>query len=335
MAENKAIWVLIETEYGKAHPVGYELLHGAASLAQEKKCGLTAVVIGSHVEQICRDAIHYGADTVLWVDGAEYEIYTTDAFAYALTELVRKYRPEVLLIGATGNGRDLAPRVSCRLETGLTADCTGIGIDRVSGNITWIRPAFGGNLMATILCPERRPQMGTVRPGVFKKGVYDTGRTGVIRRENIRVGPELIRTRIVERVQEVTESVDLERANVIIAGGRGVGSAGNFCILRELADVVGGTVACSRAVVDAGWLPYIYQVGQSGKTVSPSLYFAIGISGAIQHLAGIAGAETVIAINEDPEAPIFGAADYGIVGNLHEVVPALTEALHRKKCGDL
>ena len=227
--------------------------------------------------------------------------------------------------------RDMGPRVSCRLQTGLTADCTGIDIDEESGNIAWTRPTFGGNLMATIMCPDHRPQMGTVRPGVFKKGAFDESLTGEIVKEEIHVAPEEIRTTLVERVSEIAEAVNLEEADIIVSGGRGVGSEENFKLLEDLASELGATVGCSRAVVDAGWMPHAHQVGQSGKTVAPKLYFAIGISGAIQHLAGISGSDTVIAVNKDEDAPIFDVADYGIVGNLNEVVPALTAAFKARK----
>lgn len=327
----KNIWVFIETECGKPKNVGYELLNVARPLADQKGCPLIAVVIGKDIENVAKDAICYGADSAIIVDGPEYEHYTTDAFTKAMVTLVEKHRPETLMIGATNNGRDMGPRVSCRLKTGLTADCTEIDIDEKTGNIAWTRPTFGGNLMATIMCPDNRPQMGTVRPGVFKKGAYDQSRTGEIIREDIRVSPEEIRTTLVERINEITEAVNLEEAEVIVAGGRGVGSAENFKLLEELADVLDGTLGCSRAVVDAGWMPYAHQVGQSGKTVAPKLYFAIGISGAIQHLTGIAGSDTVIAVNKDPDAPIFGVADYGIVGNLTEIVPALTESFKARK----
>ncbi len=327
----KNIWVFIETECGKAKNVGYELLNVARPLAQQKGCPLVAVVIGKDIENVAKDAICYGADSAIIVDGPEYEYYTTDAFAKALVTLVEKYRPETLMIGATNNGRDMGPRVSCRLKTGLTADCTEIGIDEDTGNIAWTRPTFGGNLMATIMCPDNRPQMGTVRPGVFKKGAYDKDRTGEIIREDIHVPAEDIRTKLVERVNEVTEAINLEEAEVIVAGGRGVGSAENFKLLEELAAELDATLGCSRPAVDAGWMPYVHQVGQSGKTVAPRLYFAIGISGAIQHLTGIAGSDTVIAVNKDPDAPIFDVADYGIVGDLNEVVPALTEAIKARK----
>ena len=325
------IWVFIETECGKAKNVGYELLHVARPLADQKGCPLVAVVIGKDIEGVAKDAVCYGADSAIIVDGPEYEYYTTDAFTKAMVTLVEKYKPETLMIGATNNGRDMGPRVSCRLKTGLTADRTGIDIDEEPGNIAWTRPTFGGNLMATIMCPEHRPQMGTVRPGVFKKGAYDEGRSGEIVKEEIHVAPEEIRTNLVERVNEVAEAVNLEEAEIIVSGGRGVGSAENFKLLEELAAELGATVGCSRAVVDAGWMPHAHQVGQSGKTVAPKLYFAIGISGAIQHLAGISGSDRVIAVNKDEDAPIFDVADYGIVGNLNEVVPALTAAFKARK----
>lgn len=331
LTDYKNIWVFIETECGKAKNVGYELLHVAKELANEKGCKLIAVVIGNKIRSVAQDAICYGADSAIMVDGEEYEYYTTDAFVNAMATLIEKYKPETLMIGATNNGRDMGPRVSCRVKTGLTADCTEIAIDAETGNIAWTRPTFGGNLMATIMCPDHRPQMGTVRPGVFKKGAYDESRTGEIIEEKIHTPKEEIRTRLVERVNEVAESINLEEAEIIVSGGRGVGSAENFAMLQELADVLGATLGCSRAVVDAGWLPHAHQVGQSGKTVAPKVYFAIGISGAIQHTAGISGSDTIIAVNKDEDAPIFDIADYSIVGNLNEVVPALTEAFKAQK----
>lgn len=326
----KDIWVFIETEEGKAKNVGYELLRAARPLADQKGCQLKAIVIGYEVEKTAKEAICYGADAAILVEGEEYAYYTTDAFTEALTILIQKYKPETLLIGATANGRDMAPRVSCRIGTGLTADCTGLGIDKKSGYVEWTRPTFGGNLMATTECPNHRPQMGTVRPGVFQKGTCDAKRTGEIIKENIRIPGQNIRTTLVEHVREAAEGIDLEGADVIVAGGRGVGSAENFRLLEELAAKLGGVVGCSRAVVDEGWLPHIHQIGQSGKTVTPKLYFAVGISGAIQHLAGISGADTVVAVNNDPDAPIFQAADYGIVGDLKEVLPELIKAFSNK-----
>ena len=352
LADYKNIWVFIETECGKPKNVGFELINAAKPLAQEKGCELIAVVIGKDIEGVAKDAICYdiGAGTgsvsvemaLRASEGAVYAIEkkedalallheTTDAFAKALVALVEKYKPETLMIGATNNGRDLGPRVSCRLKTGLTADCTAIAIDEETGNVAWTRPTFGGNLMATIMCPENRPQMGTVRPAVFKKGAYDEAKTGEIVKEEITVAADEIRTTLIERVKEVAESINLEEAEIIVSGGRGVGSQENLQLLQDLADVLGATVGCSRAVVDAGWMPHAHQVGQSGKTVAPKLYFAIGISGAIQHVAGISGSDTIVAINKDPDAPIFDVADYGIVGNLNEVVPALTEAFKAEK----
>ncbi len=331
LSRYKDMWVFIETECGRAKNVGFELLHAARPLADEKGCELVALVVGYKVEEAAKEAIAYGADRVILIDAQEYEYYSTDAFVGALTAMVQKYRPETLMIGATNNGRDMAPRASTRIGTGLTADCTGIGIDEETGCMAWTRPTFGGNLMAVIMCPDHRPQMGTVRPGVFKKGVPDRSRKGEIIREAFRVQPEEIRTELVERVREVAEAVNLEEAEIIVSGGRGVGSADNFKQLFELAEVLGAEVGCSRAVVDAGWMPHIHQVGQSGKTVAPKLYIAVGISGAIQHLAGIGGAEKILAVNKDPDAPIFRAADYGIVGNLNDVVPALTAAFRAMK----
>lgn len=331
LSKYKNIWVYIETERGRAKNVGFELLNAARPLADQKGCELVALIIGNDVSEAAADAIRYGADSAILVEGPEYEYYTTDAFVNALVAMVEKYKPETLMIGATNNGRDMAPRVSCRIRTGLTADCTEISIDEESGNMAWTRPTFGGNLMAVIMCPDHRPQMGTVRPGVFRKGRYDESRTGEVIRENFHTPAEEIRTVLVERVQEVADLVDLEGAEIIVSGGRGVGSADNFRQIFELAEVLGATVGCSRAVVDAGWMPHIHQVGQSGRTVAPKLYIAIGISGAIQHLAGIAGADRVLAVNKDPEAPIFKVADYGIVGNLNDVVPALIETFRNKE----
>lgn len=329
--EYKNLWVVIETEEGKARNVGYELLTPGRRLADEQNEKLVAVVIGHQVEAVAKKAIAYGADEVLLVDGEEYNLYNTDAFVNALEKLIDKHKPSVVLMGATNNGRDMGPRLACRIKTGLTADCTGIDIDEESGNIAWTRPAFGGNLMATILCPNNRPQMGTVRPGVFKKGNLDEEKTGEIIRENIQISDEEMRVSLIERVKEVTETVNLEEAEIIVSGGRGLGQMENFSYIRDLAEVLGGAVGASRAAVDAGWIPHAHQVGQTGKTVAPKIYIACGISGAIQHLAGMSGSDTIIAINKDPDAPIFEVADYGIVGNLFDVIPVLIEEIKKLK----
>ncbi len=325
------LWVYVETEENEAKNVGYELINPGRGLADKMGQKLVAVVIGGKVDDIAQKAIDYGADEAIVVEGDEYYEYSSDAFGTALDSLIMKYKPAAVLIGATNNGRDLGPKVACDMQTGLTADCTGLEFDVEGGNMVWTRPAFGGNLMAMIQCPDNRPQMGTVRPGVFKKPELTEGRQGEIIKEDIHISPDKIRTKLIERIQEVAEAVNLEEADIIVSGGRGVGSAEGFEPIRELASVLGATVGASRAAVEAGYIPRAHQVGQTGKTVGPKLYIACGISGAIQHLAGIAGADVVVAINKDPEAPIFGRADYGIVGDLFTVVPALTAEIKKQK----
>ena len=265
------------------------------------------------------------------VEGEEYAHYSTDAYAIAICTLVEKYGPTSMMIGATNNGRDLGPRVSCRLNTGLTADCTALDIDEESGNVAWTRPAFGGNLMATIMCPNHRPQIGTVRPGVFKKNVVE-GNTAEIIREDLHVPADQIRTQVLEVIKEMGgENVDLEGAEIIVSGGRGVGGPEGFEVIRALARELGATVGASRAAVDSGWIAHAHQVGQTGKTVAPKLYIACGISGAIQHVAGMSGSDVIVAINKDPDAPIFGIADYGVVGNLFEILPVLVQEIKKAR----
>ena len=331
-AKTKDLWVFVETnEDGTAKNVGIELLTPGKMMADKQGGKLVAVVIGSYVDAAVGAANSHGADQIIVVDGPEYKHYTTDAYTIALCTLVEKYGPTSMLIGATNNGRDLGPRVSCRLKTGLTADCTALDIDDESGNVAWTRPAFGGNLMATILCPDHRPQIGTVRPGVFKKNELSNGSAEIIK-EDIRVTEDKIRTQVLELIKEMgDESVDLEGAEIIVSGGRGVGGPEGFEPVRALAKVLGATVGASRAAVDSGWISHAHQVGQTGKTVGPKLYIACGISGAIQHLAGMSGSDIIVAINKDPDAPIFDVADYGIVGNLFEVLPVLTEEITKAK----
>ena len=331
-AKTKDLWVFVETnEDGTAKNVGIELLTPGKMMAGKQGGALVAVVIGNNVDEAVKAASEHGADKVIVVDGPEYASYTTDAYAIALCTLVEKYGPTSMLIGATNNGRDLGPRVSCRLKTGLTADCTGLDIDEESGNVAWTRPAFGGNLMATILCPDHRPQIGTVRPGVFKKSDAVEAKAEVIK-EDIHVDAKDIRTQVLELIKEADgENVDLEGAEIIVSGGRGVGGPEGFEPVKALADVLGGVVGASRAAVDAGWIAHAHQVGQTGKTVGPKLYIACGISGAIQHVAGMSGSDCIVAINKDPEAPIFDIADYGVVGNLFEVLPVLTEEIKKAR----
>ena len=330
-AKTKDLWVFIETnEDGTAKNVGLELLTPGRDLAGKQGGAVAAVVIGSNVDAAVKAAGEHGADKIYVVDGPEYAQYSTDAYAHALCTLVEKYGPTSMLIGATNNGRDLGPRVSCRLKTGLTADCTALDIDAESGNVAWTRPAFGGNLMATILCPDHRPQIGTVRPGVFKKTPAES--KAEIIREDIHVDAKDIRTQILEILKDMDgENVDLEGAEIIVSGGRGVGGPEGFAPVKALAEALGGVVGASRAAVDSGWIAHAHQVGQTGKTVAPKIYIACGISGAIQHLAGMSGSDCIIAINKDPDAPIFDVADYGVVGDLFEGLPVLTEEIKKAR----
>lgn len=332
-SKSNDLWVLVETTPGgKALNVGLELLNPGRGLAQKQGGALVAVVVGMGIEDAVQAAITHGAARVITVEGPEYKTYTTDAYTFALHHLVKKHKPKTLLIGATPNGRDLAPRLSCRLQTGLTADCTGLDIDAESGNVAWTRPAFGGNLMATILCPEHRPQMGTVRPGVFTKEKATAPYAANIIQENCPLPAHTIRTRLLQVVENTAaEQVDLEGATFIVAGGQGTGGPKGFSLLEQLAKALGATVASSRAAVEAGWAPYARQVGQTGKSVAPKVYIACGISGATQHLAGIANAGFVVAINKNPDAPIFNVADYGIVGDLFDVLPPLIEEISNYK----
>ncbi len=331
MSDYKNIWAVVETENGQAKKVGLEMVVGARKLADAVSEKAVAVVIGSGVDAAVAAATSYGADQVIVVDGADFADYSTDGYTYALEQLVNKYKPATLLIGVSINGRDLAPRLAARLKTGLSADCLAADIDASTGVVQWTRPVYGGNSLAVIECPEARPQMGTVRASVFKPSEPDTARTAEVITEDIAIPAGTIRTAVVEKITEVGEGVKLEDAEVVIAGGRGVGSEEGFEMLKELASLMGGAVGASRAAVDAGWIPQVTQVGQTGKTVTPKLYFACGISGAIQHLAGMSGSDVVIAINRDAEAPIFEVADYGIVGNLKQVLPVLTEAIKKIK----
>ena len=332
MSENKNLWVLVETkEDGSAVNVGLELLNPGRKMADTLGGNLVAVIIGEEVSKAKEEIKDHGVDAIITCEGEIYKEYNTDVYAHAVEKLVEKYNPNTILIGATNQGRDLGPRVAARLHTGLTADCTELDVDAETGNVQWTRPAFGGNLMAQILCPDSRPQMGTVRPGVFSKEAF--GRKDNIEEieDNIEYTGE-IRTKILNFIpRDEGEEVDLAGAEFIVSGGRGLGESANFKLIEDLAEALDGTVGSSRAAVDAGWISHAHQVGQSGKTVGPKVYVAVGISGAIQHLAGINASDTIVAINKDPDAPIFDVADYGIVGDLFEVVPAITEKLNARK----
>jgi len=327
----KDIWVWVETFEGNARSVGLELLTPGRKMADSTGQLLTAVVIAEKTSSALKSAVAYGADKVIVLEDTAFNEYNTEIFTGAMTQLIEKYKPDTILFGATSNGRDIAPRIACRVKTGLTADCTELSIDTNTGNVQWTRPAFGGNLMAVIECPNTRPQMGTVRPGVFKKGHFDESRTADILNETVKI-PENPKVIMLDRTEDAAETVvNLEEAEIIVSGGRGLGKPENFSLIKSLAEVLGAAVGSSRAAVDAGWISHAHQVGQTGKTVGPKLYIACGISGAIQHLAGISGSDIVIAINKDPDAPIFSIADYGIVGNVLEVIPALIDEIGKNK----
>ena len=330
--DHKNIWVYIETKDGQLKNVGLELLNPGRELADGTGEKLVGVLIGDGVAALAPAVIAHGADSVIVVDSPDFAWYETERYTKALEDLIAKHKPSALLIGATNNGRDVGPRLACRLKTGLTADCTELGLDEETGNVAWTRPAFGGNLMATILCPGTRPQIGTVRPGVFKKGAEVAPHAEIIH-EDYHVAPEKIRTKLLRVIQEAAaEIVDLEGAEIIVSGGRGVGGPEGFAThIKPLADAMGATVGASRAAVDSGWISHAHQVGQTGKTVAPKLYVACGISGAIQHQAGMSGADCIVAINKDPNAPIFEIAHYGIVGDLFEVLPLLTAEVIKRK----
>ncbi len=330
----RGVWVFVEQTEGEAAKVSWELLGKGRELADALGVELAALVIGEQVEALCHEAFAYGADKAYLVDEAVYRHYRTEAYLKAVCHLIERYKPEVILMGATGLGRDLAGAVATVVKTGLTADCTGLGIDD-KRNLMQTRPAFGGNIMATIMCDKFRPQMATVRPHVMAMPEYEAGRTGEIVRESCPVAEADILVKVLEVISDRSgkEQIDIGGAEFIVSGGRGMMGKENFALLQELADELGGVVGASRSAVDAGWMPPERQVGQTGKTVRPKVYIACGISGAIQHLVGMQDSDTVIAINRDREAPIFEVATYGIVGDLFDVVPALTEQIRGLKQG--
>lgn len=323
----KNIWVFAEQRQGEISPVVIELLGEGKKLADEIGAELCAVLLGKDIKGLTKELISYGAQKVYVADSPLLENYTTDAYTKVICDAVNEFKPEIMLLGATHIGRDLAPRMSSRLDTGLTADCTKLEIDPEDKKIMQTRPAFGGNIMATIICPNNRPQMSTVRPGVMDKAIKDESKVGEIINLDFKLSESDIRTKVIKTVKTKKDLVSLVDANVIVSGGLGLGNAGGFEMLKKLADKFGGVVGASRAAVDAGWIDHSHQVGQTGNTVKPTVYIACGISGAIQHLVGMQDADIVIAINKNPSALIFGVADYGIVGDVNDIVPMLTEQL--------
>lgn len=325
----KDVWVFIEHKRGRVANVSFELLGEGRKLADALGVNLCGMLLGEGVEECAREAIKYGADKVYLIESPILKDYRTDAYTAGAVNLIKQYKPEIVIFGATTQGRDFAGTIATTIYTGLTADCTGLDIDPETKLLRQTRPAFGGNIMATILCKRHRPQMATVRPKVFAMPEKDDSRTGEITREQLPIGEDKVRTKILEFLQ-VAETVNLVDAEVIVSGGRGIGGSENFAVIRELADVMGGAVGASRAAVDAGWIPYEHQVGQTGRTVRPKIYIACGISGSIQHQAGMKTSEIIVAINKDPEAPIFKIATYGIVGDLFQAVPMLTKEFKKR-----
>jgi electron transfer flavoprotein alpha subunit len=328
----RRIWVYIEQADGKVHPVAWELLGVARRLADEvndKEAVVEGILVGSQVETLAEEAIHYGAQTVYVVDEPTFKNYLNKPYTTALTTLVKKYDPEVFLVGATTLGRDLAGAVATSLRTGLLA--MGEVKDDPKKLLLATRPAFGGNVIATILCRNHRPQMATVRPRVFTSAPRQAEAKGEIVHETIEITPQMINAEILEFITNAAATVKLEYADVIVSGGRGLGGPKGFELIKELADELGGVVGSSRACVDAGWIKYDHQVGQTGKTVRPKLYIAAGISGAIQHKVGMQESDFILAINRDPHAPIFEIATMGIVGDLYEVIPALIKQIRALK----
>ena len=340
--EYKGVYVYAQQVDNKLGSIAFELIGKAKDLAADLNTFVAAILVGSNVKSLADELAEYGADKVIVIDDPELKEYRTEPYTHAFASVIKEFKPEIVLIGATAIGRDLGPKVSARVHTGLTADCTQLDIgdfplvarpgeEQLHNQLLMTRPAFGGNTIATIACPYNRPQMATVRPGVMQKKDREPGRKAEIIEFNPGFTPNSNYVEILEVVKAVNEVADIMDAKILVSGGRGVGSPENFKILQDLADAIGGQVSCSRAVVDAGWKPKELQVGQTGKTVRPNVYFAIGISGAIQHVAGMEESDIIIAINKDESAPIFDVADYGLVGDLNKVVPKLTELIKANK----
>lgn len=323
----KNVWVIAEQRQGKITPVVIELLGEGRKIADDIGVELCAILLGHNVDNLADELIKFGANKVYYANSPLLEKYTTDGYTKVIVDAVNDIKPEIILIGATHIGRDLAPRIASKLDTGLTADCTKLDIDPEDKKLRQTRPAFGGNIMATIICPNNRPQMSTVRPGVMDKAERDENKKGEVVKLSVKLTKKDIRTEVVEIVKFKKELVSLTEANFIVSGGLGLGNADGFKLLKRLADRLGGVVGSSRAAVDAGWIDNSHQVGQTGTTVKPTVYIACGISGAIQHLAGMQESDIIIAINKNESAPIFEVADYGIVGDLYDVVPKLLELL--------
>jgi len=333
IADYNGVWVFAEQREGELQKVSLEILGEGRRIADELGVKLTALLLGNNIEALAKTLAEHGADEVLVADDKNLEHYTTDAYTKVICDLANERKPGILFVGATFIGRDLGPRIAARLSTGLTADCTSVEVEVENGNLLATRPAFGGNLMATIACPDHRPQMATVRPGVFAK-ISTDGSNCNIEKVEVKLVDSDIKTKVLEIIKSKKEIIDIAEADFIVSGGRGVGSKENFELLRELAKALDGTVAGSRAAVENGWIDGAYQVGQTGKTVRPQIYIACGISGAIQHVAGMQESDLIIAVNKDDSAPIMKLADYAIVGDIAKIVPELTAQVREIKNAD-
>ncbi|QQE73354.1 electron transfer flavoprotein subunit alpha/FixB family protein [Brevibacillus composti] len=326
LEEYKGVWVFLEHRDGQIVPVSLELLGAGRQLADKRGVPLAGILIGDRVRPLCETAFQYGADQVYLYDDPIFADYRTESYMRAVIACVQKHKPETILYGATSTGKDLASAVATDLETGLTADTTMLDVEQETGLLQASRPAFGGNIMATILCKKHRPQMATVRPKVMKALPPDPERRGEIIAESLPLREQDIRTKVLKIIRETQSKVRLDEADIIVAGGKGLGSKEGFQLMHRFAEAIGATVGASRDAVEAGWIDHAHQVGQTGVTVTPKIYFAIGISGAIQHLVGMQNSGLIIAINKDPQAPIFQSCHYGIVGDAFEIVPLLIEA---------
>ncbi|MFL8672850.1 electron transfer flavoprotein subunit alpha/FixB family protein [Clostridioides sp. GD02404] len=323
------VWVIGEQREGKINPVTIELIGEGRKLADQLGKELSVVIAGYEVDKEVKELLHYSVDKAYYINDPLLKDFTTDGYAISIADLIEVKKPEVVLVGATSIGRDIAPRIAGKIGTGLTADCTKLEIDLTDNKLLQTRPAFGGNLMATIVCPKNRPQMSTVRPGVMAKAIRTESENGVLEVVNPGLTEKMIRTRLVEMLPQEKKAINLTDARIIVSAGRGLKRAEGFELIKELADKLGAEIGASRAAVDSGWIEHSHQVGQTGTTVRPELYIACGISGAIQHLAGMSDSKYIVAINKDSKAPIFNICDYGIVGDLYEILPEMIESLNR------
>ncbi|SKC35929.1 electron transfer flavoprotein subunit alpha/FixB family protein [Maledivibacter halophilus] len=331
LKEYSDIWIIGEQREGKIHPVTIELIGEGKKLAKGIDNKVVVVVAGYEIDEEINKLLYYGVDKIIYISSPLLKNFSTDGYASSISRLILERKPEIVLVGATSIGRDIGPRIAAKVGTGLTADCTKLDIDKEDGKLLQTRPAFGGNLMATIICPKNRPQMATVRPGVMKKAAHVDNPSGYVEVVEADITEVDIKAKVVKILKSSKKTVDLTEAKIIVSGGRGVKGPEGFELIKAFAEKLGGEVGASRACVDSGWIDSMHQVGQTGTTVRPEIYFACGISGAIQHLAGMSDSKYIVAINTDPTAPIFKVCDFGIVGDLKKVIPAMIEEVERNK----